>query len=855
MSDRNLTQIEEVFHTVVDLPANQRAAYLEQLHGENRSLCAEVRSLISAFEGSDGLMDEPAFNLGLNVLSRTAAPSMAGKAVGPYRIISQLGKGGMGEVYLADDTRLERKVALKFLSRELIGDEWAKRQLIKEAQAVAILDHPNICPVYGIEEFQKLTFIVMQYVEGQTLSELIERKAITVDRIVPLARQIVGALAEAHAHGIIHRDIKPRNIMVTPSGQVKVLDFGLAKSVHPRKAVESIEDSISNLTVGGLVPGTVSYMSPEQLRGEKLDFRSDIFSLGTVLYEIASGINPYARENYAETISSILTHTPMPLLQVQPNSHKGLDAIIQRCLVKDRERRYQSASALLLEFENIEHQNRSNPLWNVYLNLRAGTLLAIFLLVIVASAIFYLKWMPKTHSIAVLPITCEGIPADVCAGSSIRETIVARLSRRSDLKLITAEAQPTSLDSAANPQTIGSKLGVEAVLIGRIFKRGDSTILQTRLESTTSVSRLTENEYVLPSQAVPLYEELSVRLAFYPDTPPTEDEKKSVALLAAIQNRDPEAVELYLRGSHYWNKRDRENIPKAIEFFEKAIDRDPVYALAYSGLANCYVVMSSVAYGTLTPKDAMERASAAARKALEIDPNLAEAHTSLGVVQMRYQWNWLEAEKSLKRAIELKPDYPLAHYWYSNLLGMTGRMTEAIAESETAKSLDPLTPLFITNLGRAYYRARGYDKAIDYFTRVLDEKPDNTSAKYVLAYAYFQKGRYPDAIQLLEQISASNKWLAAAPLGYAYAKAGRRNDAWKILAEMDALPKAENLPAQERAIIYLGLGDNDSTFVWLEKSYEDRFPSILALTSDPIFDSLKSDPRFAVLAHKLNLAP
>jgi eukaryotic-like serine/threonine-protein kinase len=849
MSDKDLAHVEEVFHAVIDLPVDQRAAYLEQL--DDRSLCAEVESLISALENSNGLMDEPAFNLGLDVISRTSAPSMAGKTAGSYRIISQLGKGGMGEVYLAEDTRLGRKVALKFLSRELVGDEWAKRQLIKEAQAVAILDHPNICPVYGIEEFQELTFIVMQYVEGQTLSELIAKKSIPVDQIVPLARQIVGALAEAHAHGIIHRDIKPRNIMVTLSGQVKVLDFGLAKSVHPPKTVESLDDSVSNLT-GGLVPGTVAYMSPEQLRSEKLDFRSDIFSVGTVLYEIASGTNPYARENYVETISSILTYTAPSL--AQSNSQKGLDAIIQRCLIKDREERYQSASELLVDFENIEHQNRSYPLWNTYLNLRAGTLLAIFLLVIVAAAFLYTRWMPKKHSVAVLPINCEGISVDACPGSSIRETIIARLSRRSDFKLITDDAQFSSLESLANPQAIGSKLGVEAVLTGRIFKRGDATILQTRLESATSAARLAETEYELPSLAVPLSEEMSVRLAFY-SGPLTEDERKTLDLLAAIQNRGSEALELYLRGSHYWNKRDRENVPKAIEFFDKAIDRDPLYALAYSGLANCYVVMSSVAYGTLTPKDAMERASAAAKKALEIDPNLAEAHTSLGVVQMRYQWNWLEAEKSFKRAIELKPDYPLAHYWYSNLLGMQLRTTEAVAESETAKSLDPLTPLFITNLGRAYYRARDYDKAIDYFTKVLEEKPDNTSAKYVLAYAYFQKARYPEAIQLLEQISASNKWLAAAPLGYAYAKAGRRNDAWKILAEMDALPKSENLPAQERALIYLGLGDNDSTFVWLEKSYEDRFPSILALTSDPIFDSLKSDPRFAALAHKINLTP
>lgn len=407
--------------------------------------------------------------------------------------------------------------------------------------------------------------------EGQTLSELIAKKAIPFDQIVPLARQIVGALAEAHAHGIIHRDIKPRNIMVTPNGQVKVLDFGLAKSVHPRMPVDLLDDSVSNLAVGGLVPGTVAYMSPEQLRAEKLDFRSDIFSVGTVLYEIASGTNPYAREDYAETISAILTHSAPPL--AQSNSQKGLDAIIQRCLVKDREERYQSASALLLDLENIEHQNRADPLWSTYLTLRAGTLLAVFLLIIVGSAVLYSRWMPKTHRIAVLPIICEGISVDVCPGSSIRETIVARLSRRSDFRLITDNAQ---LDSAANPQAIGTKLGVEAVLTGRIFKRGDATILQTRLESASSASRLAETEYVLPPPAVPLNEELSVRLAFYPDTLLTEDEKKTLALLAAIQNRGPEAVEYYLRGSHYWNKRDRENVPKAIEFFEKAIDRDPV---------------------------------------------------------------------------------------------------------------------------------------------------------------------------------------------------------------------------------------------------------------------------------------
>jgi tetratricopeptide (TPR) repeat protein len=340
-----------------------------------------------------------------------------------------------------------------------------------------------------------------------------------------------------------------------------------------------------------------------------------------------------------------------------------------------------------------------------------------------------------------------------------------------------------------------------------------------------------------------------------PDTPLTEDEKQAYRELAALLNRNPEAMELYLRGLYYWNKRDKQNVQKAIEFFEQALDIDPVYAPAYSGLANCYVVMSSVAYGTLSTKDAMEKAAAAAKTALEIDPRLAEAHTSLGIVQMKYNWNWPEAEKSFKRAIELKPDSAQAHYWYANLLITTGRMEEAIDSSERAKSIDPLSPLFITNLGRAYYRARKYDQAIEYFLDVLQHKPNNTSAMYVLAHVYFQKGRYDEAIVLLQNISKSNKWLAAAPLGYALAKTGRTAEARQILSEMEALPKTENLPAQERAIVYIGLGDKDAAFQWLEKSYEEKFAAIISLPTEPIFDDLRSDPQFVSMAKKLKLNP
>jgi serine/threonine-protein kinase len=856
MSNRELTQVESVFHAVLERSRDDREAFLEQACQGDQALYAEVSSLISAYDSRGRFIEEPALDLGLQVLSQSSEFSLIGKSIGTYKVISRLGKGGMGEVYLAEDTKLERKVALKFLSPEFVGDNWAKRQLVREAQAVAMLDHPNICPVYGIEEIDGHTFIVMRYVDGETLADLINNDSFTMDQVIPLARQIAGALAEAHAHGIIHRDIKPRNILVMPMGQVKVLDFGLAKSVQTSRSLESLDDSLSNLSQVGIVPGTVAYMSPEQLRGEKLDYRSDLFSLGTVIYELIGGRNPFSKPSMVEVISRILTETPPPLTAIKSDCPKGLDPIVQKCLSKDRESRYQSANEILVDLDYLERNDHPKLRWSTPSMVRVAGLFAVLLISLFAVAFLYTRWTRTVHTVAVLPIVCEGIPPDACPSDAIRASIISRISNRTDLVVNNGDySQQSMMSGQLSPQTIGQRLGVEAVLWGRIVKRGESTILQTRLESTSSSSRMAENEYSLPSQAVPLLEEISVRLAFYPDAPTSEEEKKSYATLAALQNRNAEAVELYLRGLYFWNKRDRENIPKAIEFFEKAIERDQVYALAYSGLANCYVVMSSVAYGTLTPKDAMERANAAARKALEIDPNLAEAQTSLGVVQMRYYWNWPDAEKSFKRAIELKPDYPLAHYWYSSLLGTTGRQAEAVAESEKAKSLDPLTPLFITNLGRAYYRARDYDKAIDYFERILDEKPDNTSASYVLAYAYFQKARYADAIRLLEKISVTNKWLGAGPLGYAYAKTGRTDEARKILAEMEAAPKEENLPAQERAIVYLGLGDNDSAFSWLEKSYEDHFPSILALTTDPIFDSLRSDPRFVTLARKVNLTP
>jgi eukaryotic-like serine/threonine-protein kinase len=851
MSDKNLSQIENVFHAALDLPADERDAYLAHVCAGNESLYAEVCSLISEVDTHNGFMDQPALDLGLKVLSQAAEESMIGKVLGPYHVLAKLGKGGMGEVYLAEDTKLGRKVALKFLPQELVNDSWAKRQLEKEAQAVAKLDHPNICSVYDFQNSGEHSFIVMQFIEGETLAELIRKKSIGSDKILPLARQIVSALAEAHAHGIIHRDIKPRNIMVTPSGNVKVLDFGLAKMLRP-KSLESLEDSVSKFSEVGLVPGTIRYMSPEQLRNERLDYRSDVFAVGTVLYEIVSGTNPFDRNTGPEVISAILSSEPKPLTQNGLVFPKGLAPIIQHCLSKRPEERYQSANELLLDLDKPPKGVTFVPTWRSHFSVRAGNVLALLLLIVLATAgVFYYKFAFKKHSIAVLPLTCDGIAADTCPGPEIRQQLLNHLSKRGFI----VESVDAVRNDVPSAQTIGRQFGVEAVLSGKIIKRGDALVLKTRLESAADGATLVENQHLIPSDTIALLEELSLRVAFDPNSPSTEEDKKIYAVLATAQSRNPEAVELYMRGLHYWNKRDQNNILRAIDFFHQAIERDPTYARAYAGLAECYVMMPTVAFAKMETKDAMEKATAAAKKALEIDPSLAEAHTALGIVQLRYDWKWQSAEKSFKQAIALAPDLASPHYWYSSLLATTGRLNESIAESERAKELEPFSPLYISNVGKAYYRARDFDRTIDYLTTVLSENPKNQSAMYMLALAYSQKNLYDEAIKVLEKLSTMNKWYAASLLGYAYAKAGRVDEARRILDEMEEHSKTEHLPPQERAIVYIGLGDNDAAFHWLEESYKERFGSIIGLTSDPFFDSIKSDPRFAVLARKINLVP
>ncbi|HKQ06521.1 MAG TPA: protein kinase [Blastocatellia bacterium] len=853
MEHKDWQRAEELFHALLELPAEQRCAYFDHACPEDAALRAEVESLLSAFESRRGFIEQPAFGLGMSVLSGASArESFLGKLIGPYKILMLLGEGGMGEVYLADDLRLGRKVALKFLSAKSVNDASAKRRLMKEAQAAANLNHANICTIHGLEEIDGYSFIVMEYIEGETLASLIQQGVLDLKQIPDLAIQAVRALAEAHSHGLIHRDIKPQNIIVTSSGQVKVLDFGLAKVIQQRNPARGAAHSESHNSQLGLVIGTLTYMSPEQLRTERLDFRSDIFSFGVVLYEMISGSNPYLRRSDAETISAILTADPPPLTSITSDITAELSLIAQRCLNKSREQRYQSASELLLSLDHCRTALAAQPQLSLYFRLRSLVVLALTFLLLMGVTLIHSR-VTGVRTLAVLPMSNDS--GDVSRGElseGLMDGLINRLSQLSKLKVKAPAYVSAYKDESLDPQKAGRDLNVDAVLYGSIMRRGESLVLRISLINSADGSQVWGAEYdVSPAEMQTLQEEISGKIVSSLQLSLSEDEKGH---LRAQQTLNPEASKWYYRGLYYWKWRDEKNIRIAIDCFNQAIRLAPAFAKAHAGLADCYVLLSTVAYGPpLTTKEAMTKAKAAALAALEIDDSLCEAHTSLGTVLLKYDWNWQEAEREFKQAISIKPNYAPAHLYYSYLLSLMGRWSESIVESETAKELEPFSPMSNINLARALYFARQYDRAAGSLLKYLEENPDDAKALNVIGFIYQQKGMSKSAIESFEKLYSLSKVYGAAPLGYAYAMAGRRADALRILSELDELSKQTTIPPQEKAIIYIGLGDKDETSLLLQEACRERFTSLPFLIIDPVFASLRSDPRFADLLRCANM--
>jgi serine/threonine protein kinase/Tfp pilus assembly protein PilF len=850
MMNEDWRRIEELFHEAIELPASDRAAYLSRACGEDLHLRSEVDAYLAFYDANPEIMEEPAYNLGLQLLSKSDSKlALEGKQIGCYRILRQLGEGGMGVVYLAEDAHLNREVALKFLSQRLANDAWAKRRLKKEAQAVAKLDHPNICAVYGFEELDGHSFIVMQHVEGETLYSLARKDSLPIEQVPKIANQIAGALAEAHAHGIIHLDIKPKNIMLSASGHVKVLDFGVAKSAQ--QSIPNAEAGESRGSSQELVAGTVKYMSPEQLKREKLDFRSDVFSFGIVLYEMIAGRNPFARDSDAETITAILSPDP----PAEAEGPKGLLQIARNCLIKDRERRYQSIKEVLLDINDYLEGKKKFRRRPIPSRLHARVSLAGLLLLVIMSAILYYN-LTKVQFLAVMPIINKSGDQSIdYLGDGLTDTLIQGLSRLPRLKVRPRTLAAGYKDKQIDPLEVGRALNVQLVFIGEITKRGTHPVLNFRLIRTQDGSMAWgETRDINPVGLLSVHQELSKGIAekalFY-----LRDSERN--RLVARQTQNPEAFRHYIQARSYWNNRTKENIPLAIEHYRKALEFDREFLQAYAGLADCYAIRTTVAYGAMATRDAMPIAKDYALQVLREDNTIWEAHTSLGVVKLRFDWDFHEAEKEFRLAISLNQEYSQAHFWYSQLLALMGRTAESIAESEKARELDPLSRQMERNLGVSYYLARQYDKAADHCREMLEKYPDDIGATYVLGFVLLQQKAYSKVIEMFRPLQAKDKTFFAAPLGFAYAKSGQPGQARKILVELDAISQVDKdkVPHQEKAIIYMALNDLDKAIALFGEACSDRFATFPFIKVDPIFDDLRPDPRYAALLKCANLLP
>ncbi|MFN8000697.1 MAG: protein kinase [Acidobacteriota bacterium] len=845
MAHNNWHRIEELFHDAKDLSADEQAAFLARECAGDDELRADVESLLAADDDPEFLAN-PAFGEGLKVISTDNSEILCGRIIGGYKIEKLLGKGGMGEVYLAENPKLGRPVALKFLARHLAKDAKARRQLTKEAQAVAQLDHPNICVVHDFVEADGYSFIVMQYIEGESLSDLIQRGALKPEQTLSLALQMASALAEAHAHGVIHRDIKPHNIMLTPNGQLKILDFGLAKVTQGKNAGL---DALSQYSQAGLIVGTIAYMSPEQLRGERLDERTDIFSLGAVFYELVSRKHPFAKDNNAETISAILNTQPDVLPYTANGLSHGFGRIVKKCLEKNKEQRYESASALLVDLQNL--QNGIEP--TKPLRDRKPLLVAAALaLLVVASIYFYYRWT-AVPTLAVLPFRNESAGQSYeYIFSGLPESLAKQLSRLSPIKIKAPSTLSSKPEQDAEFAQIGKQLGADTLLAGKALTKDGIPFLEVFLLETSSATRLWASTYQLGNtDALTLQKQLAAETMRVLSLRLSKEDKRRMEL---GQPRDPEAFQAYLRGRHFWNQRDVKLIKDALKEFQRAIDLDPTYALAHTGLADSYQMLTTTAYGgILSPEEAANAANRAAQKALEIDPTLPEAHTSLGLIRSRYEWDWAGAEQEFKQAIQYNPDYAQAHYGYSNLLLITGHAADGLRESELARTLDPFSPSISMNRCRALFLTSQYDRASACFNEILEKKPTDQNARYILGLVYVEKRRYEDAIALFENLAKSNEALALPALGYAYCRQGKRSEAYKVLTKLEEIAKKDGLPPLEFALIYIGLEDRDKAFQYLEKAHQQRLPALTYLSVEPLFRSLYDDPRFTALLQRMKL--
>jgi serine/threonine protein kinase/lipoprotein NlpI len=741
---------------------------------------------------------------------------MIGRIISHYKILDKIGEGGMSVVYKAQDTTLGRFVALKIPSKQILEDKGKKARFLREARAVAALDHPNICTLHEIGQAEGKTFISMTYIDGQSLRERIKAGPLNLDEAVDIAIQTAQGLFEAHEKGIVHRDIKSVNIMITGSGQVKIMDFGIAKLAS--------ETTETRLTRQGAIMGTVDYMSPEQARGNPVDYRTDIWSLGVVMYEMLTGRLPFKADNEPAIVHAILYEEPEKLRNLRREIPPPLEQTVLISMQKEPVSRHENLGVLISRLRAIrrDYLTSSTP-------------------------------YKKSPSIAVLPFTDMSPEKDQeYFGDGMAEELINALTHIKDLHVIARTSAFSYKGKDVKIRDIGRELDVKTVLEGSVRKAGNRLRITAQLIETTSGHHLWSDRYDRDMDDVFAIQD-EITAAIVDKLRPKLLGQEKVRL-ANRQTVDLQAYNLYLQGFYFRGKRTEMGLKKAIHFFEQAIQRDPDYALAYAGLAVSYSYLPL--YSPLPPKETVNKARHAALRALEIDAMLPEAHTSLGHIKTVHDWDWEGGESQYKRAIELNPGCANAHHLYSFNLLYRARFDEAIKEVKKALELDPVSVATNRQLGFIYYYARQFDRAIDAMKKTIEMDPSILYAHLQLGQVYLAKSMYEEALiefqQEREVSRGSHAWIEEC-IGAAYVKMGKQDEAQKVLDNLLARSKQEYIPPYILASLHLELAKNDEGFKLLNKAYEECDPWLCYFKISLTSDSVRSDPRYIELLKKMNL--
>ena len=892
----NWEQVKDIFQAALEHPVSERENFLRGVCRENENLRLEVAELLQSHEDDEGFMEHPAIGEVADLLVVEENNLRAGERIGRYEISEKIGAGGMGEVYLAEDTELERLVALKMLSAEFSDDDERVRRFIQEAKSASALNHPNILTIYEIGQSGDLHFIATEYIKGATLREKIKNRSLTVIETLEIAAQIAAALNAAHSAGIVHRDIKPENVMLREDGLVKVLDFGLAKLV-----TQKIESAAKNQvqTTPGLVMGTVAYMSPEQTRGKPTDRRTDVWSLGVVLFEMLGGFQPFTGETTSDTIAAILKNETPPLTRNVP---AALEQTVGKALRKNADERYQNIRDFHADLKNLQKEaefaeainhpqssaaaekptvfklfrttkgkaatdangvsdrhNSDAPPVAVQPRTRkifSIGILAAFVVALFAGSYFsdlpsvYSAWRsPSFNSVAVLPFVNEDRnPDSDYLSDGLSERLIDDLAALPQLKVISRSSSFRYRDAELDLRQIAENLGVQTIVTGRVSQRGDSLIVSAELIDCRDLTRIWSGQY--QRRAVDLQDveeiiaqtvsaELRLRLSG------AQQEQ-----LAKHETVNPEAFETMLKGNYYWNKGGTENRLKAVEFYRHAIAVDPNYALAHAELSIRLQALFS--QGTLDPNVYLPQAEELARRAVALDDNLSEAHLALADLK-KYKWEWTAAEPEYQRAIELNPNSVRAHREYGRYLSTMQRHAEAAAEFQRAVELDPISLPTNANRGQALYFAGRYDEAIELLKKTVETDKTYPAAHVYLGYNYAAKKMYREAIaeyQTAFDLGDDSPSLQIF-LGAACAGAGEYERARTILTALET--GKEYVSPGELAVLPAALGDYERAFGLLERAFAEHDLQLQFLAVDPAFNPLHRDRRFPEMVRRLAL--